>query len=137
MAAKSRDEGTKNEKAEEKDPLLAEVGDKVLTARRRIGLRQADLARKSGLTQSSVFLIENGRQNATLKALQALAGALGLQIRDLVPGEDHPQAEKLDDVRLVADGLTAILGRATLVLQRLENAVGVLDDLLPPDMRKK
>ncbi|MCK6544838.1 helix-turn-helix transcriptional regulator [Myxococcota bacterium] len=53
-------------------------------ARRAHGWSQRELARRTGLSQASISLIENGRGDPQLSTLSTLATALGLELR-LVP----------------------------------------------------
>jgi ribosome-binding protein aMBF1 (putative translation factor) len=52
-------------------------------ARRKRGWTQRELARKTGIRQSEISLLERGQANSTYKTLQTLAAALGGKI-DLV-----------------------------------------------------
>lgn len=57
-----------------------------LTAwRRAAGLTQAALAEKSGQRSATISDIESGKTDPRLSTLKALAGALGLEIGDIVP----------------------------------------------------
>src|ERR1700751_6054645 len=60
---------------------------KVSTLRKRRGLTQAALARRSGVSQPMIAQIESGKlNNLTLKPLARTAGALGGSLKiDLVP----------------------------------------------------
>ena len=109
-----------------REPLLVEVGLNVLNARRRAGLHQHELAEKAGITHSSVFMTENGKQNITIKSLGAIADALGIRLRDLIPGEDVPVAVAPDALLQVTDTLVGALGRATLLMQQAESIAKTL-----------
>ena len=57
-----------------------------LTAwRKAAGLTQAALAEKSGQRSATISDIESGKTDPRLSTLKALAGALGLEIGDIVP----------------------------------------------------
>lgn len=62
-------------------------------ARLRIGLPMAvsELARRSGVSKATVLSIELGRANPTVGTLQALAGALGVTITDLLADDSTPK----------------------------------------------
>ena len=47
------------------------------------GLTQAQLAERSGVSRETLNLIETGRQSPRLVTMQAIAGALGLEVGDL------------------------------------------------------
>lgn len=60
---------------------------KIAALRKRRGLTQAELARRSGVSQPMIAQIESGKlSNLTLKTLARTARALGARLRlDLVP----------------------------------------------------
>ena len=48
------------------------------------GLTQGQLGALAGMDQATVSRIENGKQTVSLEQLRALAGALGIDLADLV-----------------------------------------------------
>ena len=61
------------------------IGCKVLLYRAQHDLTQADIARRSGLTQATISRIEDGLiENPTLWTLQALALAMRTTIEELL-----------------------------------------------------
>jgi transcriptional regulator with XRE-family HTH domain len=55
--------------------------------RERKGWSQAELARRAGLTQPYIVMIESGaRKNPSLKVLGKLAKALGVDVGELLKG---------------------------------------------------
>lgn len=73
--------------AKSAQPLLRKVGDRVRSARAMAGLSQEELAHRAGLDRSYMSGIERGVRNVTLLKLQAVARALKLPIRELLPDE--------------------------------------------------
>lgn len=65
------------------DPY-ALVGQRVREARAAAGLTQAGLASALGWKQHHVSELENGKRPVSLDKLNALAGALGVTMSDLV-----------------------------------------------------
>lgn len=75
------------EKAPEKPTILREAetppetlaifGSNLRRARESIGITQHDLARRAGVSLSSISYIESGRQNVTLLLAMSLASAVG------------------------------------------------------------
>lgn len=66
---------------------LALVGDRVRAARERSGLTQRDVEAVSGVSQSMVHRIENGkRTTATLEDFDRLAQAVGIGLEELLYG---------------------------------------------------
>src|ERR1043165_2028702 len=65
----------------------------IAEARRRSGLRQAELARRSGVPRSVVNAYERGRRQPTAAALARIVGAAGLRL------SLEPAVVVLDDMR--------------------------------------
>jgi len=62
----------------------------VKAARAQLGLSQAQLARRAGLSKASVSQLESGRSNPTVETVWALAQALGRPFSDLTGELDLP-----------------------------------------------
>lgn len=60
--------------------LLSEIGNKVKKRRNELGLTQPALARMADVSLNTLFLIESGRLNASLKTLDKILDVLGLEI---------------------------------------------------------
>ena len=73
--------------AKSAQPLLRKVGDRVRSARAMAGLSQEELAHRAGLDRSYMSGIERGVRNVTLLKLQAVARALKVAMRELLPDE--------------------------------------------------
>jgi y4mF family transcriptional regulator len=58
-----------------------EIGGKIRESRKRLGLRQSDLAEIAGVTLRGLTDLENGRANPTLKQLSKILEVLGLEVR--------------------------------------------------------
>jgi transcriptional regulator with XRE-family HTH domain len=58
--------------------LVGEVTDSISALLQELGLSQADLARRLGVTKGRVSQILSGRQNMTLRTLAAIGWALGV-----------------------------------------------------------
>jgi transcriptional regulator with XRE-family HTH domain len=69
--------------------------------RKRLGLNQADVARRAGLTTSQISRIESGAAAPKLDSLEALARALDAALV-LVP------LDRLTEVRRVVGGVPAV-----------------------------
>jgi transcriptional regulator with XRE-family HTH domain len=68
----------------------AALADNVRRRRDAAGLTPAELAALAGTAKGTVLGIERGRANPTVDTVQALAGALGCSIADLLDGSPDP-----------------------------------------------
>jgi transcriptional regulator with XRE-family HTH domain len=66
----------------------------VYRLRKELGLTQAELGARAGLSQPKVAKIERGDANPELRTLGRLAGALGVTVGELLT---DPYGEKADD----------------------------------------
>ncbi len=66
-------------------PLLRRVGERIRKARTEKGLSQEALADLAGLDRSYMSGIERGVRNTSILKLAAVARALGVPMRDLMP----------------------------------------------------
>jgi len=77
-------------------PAGSSLGERIRYHRRRLCLRQAELARKAGINQGFLSEIERGRRKPSPSTLNALAAALGLPPAVLVgDGRDHDAPQPL------------------------------------------
>lgn len=58
-----------------------EIGGKIRERRKKLRLRQRDLAELAGVTLRGLTDLENGKANPTINQLVKLAEVLGLEIR--------------------------------------------------------
>ena len=64
--------------------LLIRFGAVVREARLGVGLSQEELGERAGLHRTYVGAVERGERNVSLINIHAIAGALGLPVRDIV-----------------------------------------------------
>jgi transcriptional regulator with XRE-family HTH domain len=74
--------------------LYIELGKNIKEARGK-RLSQADLAKASSLTRTSITNIEKGRQHLPLHTLYAIANALKVSVAELLPNQNQPNEEIL------------------------------------------
>lgn len=75
---------------------LAEIGQRIASARKQNRLTQLDLAKKAGISRSTIDLLENGRATEIgYSKLTRILAVLGLEFR-LQPVS--PQRPTLDDL---------------------------------------
>lgn len=72
-----------------RDHLKHEFGRRVYAALLKRGMRQADLARASGLARDSISSYVRGRALPDPENLQALAKALNVEMTDLLPENQY------------------------------------------------
>ena len=68
-------------------PLLRQVGQRIRNIRRNRGVSQEELADRAGLDRSYMSGIERGVRNVTVLKLHAVARALKVRVRELLPEE--------------------------------------------------
>jgi transcriptional regulator with XRE-family HTH domain len=104
--------------------MTADVGARIRSLRTARGLTQAQLAEPQ-YTKAYISMLESGRTRASMKALEHIAGRLGVQPSDLLGGSPSPagpQFDLLEARRLVEQG------NATAAIPMLE----ALDEGLTP-----
>jgi transcriptional regulator with XRE-family HTH domain len=73
---------------------------KIKLYRSRLGFTQHELARRAGVSPTTVYMAERGEGKLQAKTLHALAGALGVSVEDLLaeeavlPKVDAPVSEE-------------------------------------------
>lgn len=60
--------------------LVAEIGKQIKERRDTLGITQPDLAEMADISVNTLYKIETGQANPTLKVLNKLAGILGMEI---------------------------------------------------------
>jgi transcriptional regulator with XRE-family HTH domain len=80
--------------------LYVELGRLVRAHRDRVGLSQADLGRRVGLSRTSVTNIERGRQKILVHQLLSLAQALDVGVEALLPAGPQPEMSAQLDRKL-------------------------------------
>ena len=86
--------------------MTADVGARIRSLRTARGLTQAQLAEPQ-YTKAYISMLESGRTRASMKALEHIAGRLGVQPSDLLGGSPSPagpQYDLLEARRLVEQG---------------------------------
>lgn len=66
---------------------MINIGECVVTARRRKGLKQFELARRAEMSAAQLCQIENGRVSPSFHAVERLAAALDLDVAGLIAGD--------------------------------------------------
>ena len=109
--------------------MTADVGARIRTLRTARGLTQAQLAEPQ-YTKAYISMLESGRTRASMKALEHIAGRLGVQPSDLLggsPSPAEPQFDLLEARRLVELGQGA---DAITILEGLDEGLTPNDQLI-------
>lgn len=109
--------------------MTADVGARIRSLRTARGLTQAQLAEPQ-YTKAYISMLESGRTRASMKALEHIAGRLGVQPSDLLGGSPSPAAPQydlLESRRLVEQGHPA---EAIPLLEALEEGLTPNDQLM-------
>src|SRR3989454_943869 len=108
--------------------MVADVGARIRSLRTAKGLTQAQLAEPQ-YTKAYISMLESGRTRASMKALEHIAGVLGVKPADLLggaPSPATPQFSLLEARRLIEQG-NAI--EALPILESLEEGLTPADQL--------
>jgi transcriptional regulator with XRE-family HTH domain len=109
--------------------MVADVGARIRSLRTAKGLTQAQLADPL-YTKAYISMLESGRTRASMKALEHIAGALGVQASDLLGGSagpNTPQFQLLEARSLLEQGKNA---EAVAILEQLEDGLSAKDQLM-------
>ena len=60
--------------------VLVEIGKKIRERRNTLRITQPHLAEMAGISESTLYKIENGKANPTIKVLNQIVEILGLEI---------------------------------------------------------
>lgn len=109
--------------------MTADVGARIRSLRTARSLTQAQLAEPQ-YTKAYISMLESGRTRASMKALEHIAGRLGVQPSDLLGGNPAPAAPQFDLLearRLIEDGQSTA---AIPLLEALEEGLTPSDQLV-------
>ena len=109
--------------------MVADVGARIRSLRTAKGLTQAQVA-EPNYTKAYISMLESGRTRASMKALEHIAGVLGVKPADLLGGvaaPATPQFELLEARRYIEQGMTS---EAIPILEALEEGLGASDQLV-------
>ena len=115
--------------AQVRSAMVADVGARIRSLRTAKGLTQAQLADPL-YTKAYISMLESGRTRASMKALEHIAGVLGVKPSDLLGGAGTPAEPQFDLVearRLLEEGHP---NTAIPVLEALEDGLNAADQLV-------
>src|SRR2546426_6204596 len=108
--------------------MVADVGARIRSLRTAKGLTQAQLAEPQ-YTKAYISMLESGRTRASMKALEHIAGVLGVKPADLLggaPSPATPQFSLLEAPRLIEPGNSI---QALAILESLVERLTPADQL--------
>lgn len=87
------------------EPGASEIGGSIRAKREQLGLTQAELARRSGVSKAMLCDVEADRKNPTIRLLGQIALGLGCGISDLLDLEERPvmTIDRAKDQRVLVD----------------------------------
>jgi len=109
--------------------MVADVGARIRSLRTAKGLTQAQVA-EPNYTKAYISMLESGRTRASMKALEHIAGVLGVKPADLLGGiaaPATPQFELLEARRAIEQQRPT---EAIPILEALEEGLGASDQLI-------
>src|SRR5688572_20716313 len=112
-----------------RSPMVADVGARIRSLRTAKGLTQAQLAEPQ-YTKAYISMLESGRTRASMKALEHIAGVLGVKPADLLGGQAAPAAPQyalVEARRLLEQGRGA---DAIPLLEQLEEGLTPQDQVV-------
>ena len=68
------------------EPIYGAIGARIRYMREALGIQQAELAKRVGLTRTSIVNFEAGKQRCMLHDIEKMAGALGTTPKHLLKG---------------------------------------------------
>ena len=80
-----------------------QIGHKIKTERRKIGITQANLSKKLSISPSYLNLMESGKRKINLDLLLKVANELNIEISDILKKSDSIQYQNL--MELLCDHL--------------------------------
>lgn len=79
------------------DSLYRKLGDEIAGHRRQAEMTQEELGERVRLSRTSIVNIEKGRQRVALHHLYAIADALQVDLRKILPPSDDPALQASAD----------------------------------------
>src|SRR5438093_13692088 len=76
-----------------RSPMVADVGARIRSLRTAKGMTQAQVA-EPNYTKAYISMLESGRTRASMKALEHIAGVLGVNRADLPAGGAGPRTRR-------------------------------------------
>jgi transcriptional regulator with XRE-family HTH domain len=68
----------------DRQTLYTDIGERIMLARRRLGLSQRDFGKRLGVSHASVSYLERGKSKPDLDNLAVIADALGVPLSQIV-----------------------------------------------------
>lgn len=75
------------------------ISQRVRVLRLQLGISQSELARRAGYSHEFISQVERGLKTPSIKALQKIAGGLGVPPSLLMEGHNPKEEEMLENIR--------------------------------------
>ena len=82
----------------DKEVIYGALGENIRRARADVAMRQAELAKRVGLSRTSITNVELGRQGLAIHQLFQFADALGVEPGELLPADVPTQKKRSEQV---------------------------------------
>src|SRR5713226_3564634 len=105
-----------------RSPMVADVGARIRSLRTAKGMTQAQVAEPL-YTKAYISMLESGRTRASMKALEHIAGVLGVKPSDLLGGHAAPATPQYDLVEARKLIEQAQFSDALPILEKLEEGL--------------
>src|SRR5437773_221869 len=118
-----------------RSPMVADVGARIRSLRTAKGMTQAQVA-EPNYTKAYISMLESGRTRASMKALEHIAGVLGVKPADLLGGvaaPATPQYQLLEARRYIEQQRPT---EAIPILEALEEGLGATDQVVLTNLRQ-
>src|SRR3979490_2882462 len=112
-----------------RSPMVADVGARIRSLRTAKGLARAQGAERN-YTKAYIAMLESGRTRASMKALEHIAGVLGVKPADLLGGTAAPATPQFDLLQARGYIEQGNNSAAIPILESLEEGLGASDQLV-------
>lgn len=109
------------------EDLLPVLASNLVKYRKQLGFTQEDLAFKANIDRTYIGYIENAKQNISTEKLCAIAGALKIDVSDLLKKETRPGLIKESETSMSAIEVFNSIFPSLQLLQNLANKNGIND----------
>ncbi len=116
-----------------KDNILTKLGEKIKSIRKGKGIKIKQLSSRSGLTESSISMIENGKISPSITTINKIALALGVHPIEFFETERHKRwvitkKNEREQLKIVEDNILEYLCK-----EKWNDKIGIYISILGPN----